>query len=120
MQHVTEKVQISPAVLQVACGFGGAVRELCKIIWCFALKGVAVADSDWDEDDWKSGWDERRFVLGKEDGGGDLRQRKFQIQQQNCFLYVFFSYFFMQLWIFTYFILFLFSIYLTLAIKIYN
>ena len=32
VQHVTEKVQISPAVLQVACGFGGAVRELCKII----------------------------------------------------------------------------------------
>ena len=59
--------------------------------------------------------------MGKEDGGGDLRQqRKFQIQQQNCFLYVLFSYFFMQLWIFTYFILFLFSICLTLAIKIYN
>ena len=36
------------------------------------MKGVAVADSDWDEDDWESGWAERRFDLGKEDGGGDL------------------------------------------------
>ena len=36
------------------------------------MKGVAVADSDWDEDDWESGWAERRFDLGKEDGGGNL------------------------------------------------
>ena len=54
------------------CDFGGAVGELWKIIWCFGLKGVAVADSDWDEDDWGSGGAERRFHLGKEDGGGDL------------------------------------------------
>ena len=39
---------------------------------CFGLKGVAVADSDWDEDDWGSGWAERRFELVKEDGGGDM------------------------------------------------
>ena len=39
---------------------------------CFGLKGVAVADSDWDEDDWESVQIERRFNLGKEDGGGDL------------------------------------------------
>ena len=54
------------------CDFGGAVGELWKIIWCFGLKGVAVADSDWDEDDWESVQIERRFNLGKEDGGGDL------------------------------------------------
>ena len=54
------------------CDFGGAVEELWKIIWCFGLKGVAVADSDWDEDDWESVQIERRFNLGKEDGGGDL------------------------------------------------
>ena len=54
------------------CDFGGAVRELWKIIWCFGLKGVAVADSDWDEDDWGSGWAERRFDPVKDDGGGDL------------------------------------------------
>ena len=36
------------------------------------MKSVAVADSDWDEDDWESCWDEKRFDLGKEDGGGDL------------------------------------------------
>ena len=55
-----------------ACDFGGAVREFCKIIWRFGLKGVAVADSDWGEDDWESGWTERRFDLGKEDGRSDL------------------------------------------------
>ena len=54
------------------CDFGGAVGESWKIVWCFGLKGVAVADSDWDEDDWGSGGAERRFHLGKEDGGGDL------------------------------------------------
>ena len=54
------------------CDFGGAVRELWKIILCFGLKGVAVTDSDWDEDDWESGWAGRRFDLGKEDGSGDL------------------------------------------------
>ena len=31
-----------------------------------------MADSDWDEDDWESVWSERRFDLGKEDGGGHL------------------------------------------------
>ena len=46
--------------------------ELCEIIWRFGLKGVAVADSDWDEDDWESVQIERRFNLGKEDGGDDL------------------------------------------------
>ena len=54
------------------CDFGGAVGQLCKIIWLFRLKGVAAADSDWDEDDWESGWTERRFDLGKEDGRSDL------------------------------------------------
>ena len=61
------------------CDFGGAVRELWKIIWCFGLKGVAVADSDWDEDDWESVWTER-FDLGKEDGDGDLTN-------DNCDMY---------------------------------
>ena len=35
---------------------GGAVRELSKIFWRFRLKGVAVADSEWDEDDWEGVW----------------------------------------------------------------
>ena len=50
------------------CDFDGAVRDSCKK--CFGLKGVAAADSDWDEDDWESVQTERRFNL--EDGGGDL------------------------------------------------
>ena len=54
------------------CDFGGTVREFCKIIWRFGLKGVAVADSDWGKDDWESGWTKRRFDLGKKHGGGDL------------------------------------------------
>ena len=54
------------------CDFGGAARELWKIIWFFGLKGVAVADSGWDEDDCGSGWAERRFDLVKEDGGSNL------------------------------------------------
>ena len=33
------------------CDFGGAVGELSKIFWRFGLKGVAVVDSDSDEDD---------------------------------------------------------------------
>ena len=40
--------------------------------WRFGLKGAAVADSGWDEVDWESIRTERRFDLGKEDGGGDL------------------------------------------------
>ena len=54
------------------CDFGGAVGELCKMIWRFGLQGVAVADSDWDEDGCESVWAERRFDLAKEVGGGDL------------------------------------------------
>ena len=54
------------------CDFGGAVGELSQKFWRFGLKGVAVADSDWDEDDWESVWIERRFDLGMEGGGGDL------------------------------------------------
>ena len=47
--------------------------ELCKIIWCFGLRVLLwLIESNWDEDDWKSGWTKRRFDLGKEDGGGDL------------------------------------------------
>ena len=38
----------------------------------FRVEGCCCADSDWDEDDWESVWAERRFDLGKEDGGGDL------------------------------------------------
>ena len=53
------------------CSFGGAVGELSKIIWCFGLKGVAAADSNWHEDDWESAWTERRFE-GTEDGSGDM------------------------------------------------
>ena len=59
-------------VMQLMFDSGGAAGELWKIIWCLGLKGVAVADSDWDEDDWGSGWGERRFNLVKEDWGGDL------------------------------------------------
>ena len=54
------------------CDFGGAVGELSKNFWRFGLKGVAVADSDWDEDDLEGIWIERRFDLGTEDGGHDL------------------------------------------------
>ena len=54
-----------------AYDFGRAVEELCKIIWRLGLKGVAVADSDWDEHDWESVWTER-FDLGKKNGSGDL------------------------------------------------
>ena len=66
------------------CDFGGAVEELWKIIWCFVLKGVAVADSDWEEDDWESGWAERRFDLGKEDGSGDLIKDDFDKYDDDC------------------------------------
>ena len=54
------------------CDFGGAVRELGKKFWRFWLKCVALADSDWVEDDWEGVWIERRFDLGTEDAGGDL------------------------------------------------
>ena len=33
------------------CNFSGAVGELSKKNQHFGLEGVAVADSDWDEDD---------------------------------------------------------------------
>ena len=46
------------------CDFGGAVRELWKIIWYFRLKGVVVADSDWDEDDWESGLSWKKVWTG--------------------------------------------------------
>ena len=36
------------------CNFDGAVRELSVKFWHFRLKGVAVADSDWDENNWKT------------------------------------------------------------------
>ena len=52
--------------------FAGSVWELWKIIWCFELKGIAVADSHWDEDDWGRSWAERKFDLVKEDGGDNL------------------------------------------------
>ena len=35
------------------CDFRGAVGELSTRIWRFGLKGVAVADSDWNEHDWE-------------------------------------------------------------------
>ena len=54
------------------CDFGGAVGELSKNFWHFRLKGLAVADSDWDEEDWESVWIKRRFDLGTENGGCDL------------------------------------------------
>ena len=54
------------------CDFGGAVRELSKNFWRFGLEGVAVAETDWDEDDWEGVWIERRSDLGTEDGRGDL------------------------------------------------
>ena len=40
--------------------------------WRRGLKGVAVAESDWDKDDWESIWTEEKFDLGKEDGDGVL------------------------------------------------
>ena len=52
--------------------FSGAVIDLSKEFWHFGLKDVAVADSDWNEDDWGSVWTERTFDLVKEDGGGDI------------------------------------------------
>ena len=52
--------------------FGGTVRQLSKKFWHFRLKGLAVADSDWDVDDWKIFLTEGRFDLGKEDGVGDM------------------------------------------------
>ena len=54
------------------CDFGGAVGELSKNFWRFGLKGVAVADCDWDEDDLEGIWIETRFDLGTEDGGHNL------------------------------------------------
>ena len=67
------------------CDFGGAVRLLWKITSCFGLKGVAVADSDWDEDDWKSGWAERRFHLGKEDGDGNpIKDDRDKYDDDDC------------------------------------
>lgn len=41
-------------------------------IWHSRLKGVSVADSDCDEDDWESIWTEGMFRLGKETGGDPL------------------------------------------------
>ena len=46
--------------------------ELNKKNWHFGLKGVAMANSDCDEDDWESVWTEGRFDLGMDDGGDDL------------------------------------------------
>ena len=54
------------------CNFGGAVGESSKRFRYFGLKCVAMADSDWDEDDSTNAWSKRRFDLGKNDGGGDL------------------------------------------------
>lgn len=41
-------------------------------IWHSRLKGVSVADSDCDEDDWESIWTEGMFRLGKETEGDPL------------------------------------------------
>ena len=51
---------------------GGADGVSSKKFWHFELKGVAVADSYWDEDDWESIWAEGRLDLDKEDRGGDM------------------------------------------------
>lgn len=54
--------------------FFGAVEKLSKIVWHLGLKGVAVAESNWDEDDWEREGRtliEGRFHLSKEDGGGN-------------------------------------------------
>ena len=51
---------------------GRAVGELKKKFWHFGLKGVAVADRDYDEDDWVSFQTKIKFDLGKEDGGCDV------------------------------------------------
>ena len=48
------------------------------------MKGVAVVDSDWDEDLWESLWTERRFDLGKEDGGGNLINDCEKPDDDNC------------------------------------
>ena len=54
--------------------FFGAVEKLSKIVWHLGLKSVAVAERNWDEDDWEREGRtliEAMFHLGKEDGGGN-------------------------------------------------
>ena len=70
LSWVVRKKLAKKVVMQLMFyNFGGAVGELSKIIWRFGLWGVAVAASDRDEDDWESGWTERRLDLVKKDGG---------------------------------------------------
>ena len=52
--------------------FGGAVRELSKKFGHFGLKGLPVAERDWDVNDWEIVFTEGRFGLGKEDGRGNI------------------------------------------------
>ena len=47
------------------------------------MKGVAVADSDWDKDDREIGWAER-FDLGKDDGGGDMIKDDYDKYDDDC------------------------------------
>ena len=64
--------------------FSGAARELSQKFWHFGLKGVAVADNDWDENDWEIVSTEKMLDLDKEDGGGDLINDDCEKHDNNC------------------------------------
>ena len=77
------------------CNFDEAIGKLTKKNWHFGLKGVSVADSDWDEEDWESVWSERRFDLGKDDGGGGLTNDGcYKYDKDNTIFSKMFQYFF--------------------------
>ena len=49
------------------------------------MKGLALADSDWDFDDWEIVLTEGRFDLGDEDGGGDMiKDTCYKHGDDNC------------------------------------
>ena len=48
------------------------------------MKGVAVADNDWDENDWEIVSTEKMLDLDKEDGGGDLINDDCEKHDNNC------------------------------------
>ena len=64
--------------------FGGAARESSQKFWHFGLKGVVVADSDWDENDWEIVSTEKMLDLNKEDGGGDLINDDCEKHDNDC------------------------------------
>ena len=48
------------------------------------MKGLALADSDCDEDDWGSVWTVGKFELLEEDEGKDLRNDDGDKHDDNC------------------------------------